>query len=245
MIYHLAVNGVQKEPVSAETLHAMISQGAVSADALCWRDGWTDWRPIAQVFPERFTQIRQTTAPTESSPVQLPSMNPVQEPEAIRNTYLKHEASVQAVGSLYLLGAVLLTLGGALALIGLTTASGAAAKEDPAAPQIVAALFIGLGLLQLRVGLWLRKLNPKARTPATVLSAIGLLGFPIGTLINAYVLYLLRSKKGEMVLSPYYQGVITATPHIKYKTPVIVWVLLGLLVVFLILAISAAAVSAH
>ena len=243
MTFHLAINGVQKEPVSEETLHSLIAQGTVSADALCWRDGWTDWRPIAQAFPERFTQVRQTATSTEPAPVSLPTMTPPQEHEVVRNAYLKHEASVQAVGSLYLLGAVILTLVGTITLAGLATSSGNAAAHDTQATQIGGVLCVGLGLLQLRVGLWLRKLNPKARTPATILSAIGLLGFPIGTLINAYVLYLLRSKKGEMVLSPYYQEVVASTPHIKYKTPVIVWVLLGLLVTLLILGIAAAMIG--
>ena len=245
MTFHIAVNGVQKEPVSEETLHSMITQGSLSADVLCWRDGWADWRPVAQAFPDRFTLVREGVVTTEPAPVQIPTLNPSQEQEAVRNTYLKHEASVQAVGSLYLLGAIILTLAGAATLAGLTAEPGKTSAQDAVTSQVVGVLFIGLGLLQLRVGLWLRKLNPKARTPATVLSAIGLLGFPIGTLVNTYVLYLLRSKKGEMVPSSYYQDVISATPHIKYKTPVIVWVLLGLLVVLLILGISAAAISNH
>jgi hypothetical protein len=48
-----------------------------------------------------------------------------------------------------------------------------------------------------------------------VLSGIGLLGFPIGTLINGYILYLFLSKKGRTVFAPEYQEVIEATPHVS------------------------------
>lgn len=42
-----------------------------------------------------------------------------------------------------------------------------------------------------------------------------------------------------MVFSPQYKEVIRQTPHIKYKTSIIVLVLLGILVLFILIAISA------
>lgn len=86
MTYHLAINGVSQAPVSEETLHAMIAQGYVSADALSWREGWTDWRPVAQVFPDRFTQVRQTLLSAEPAAVRIPMMQPPQEHAGVRNT---------------------------------------------------------------------------------------------------------------------------------------------------------------
>lgn len=87
-------------------------------------------------------------------------------------------------------------------------------------------------------GLW--QLRPWARIVATVLSAIGLIGFPLGTIISAYFLYLLQSKKAAMVFSEDYKRVIAATPHVKYKTSLIAWVLLGLLVALVIVVVIAA-----
>jgi hypothetical protein len=66
-----------------------------------------------------------------------------------------------------------------------------------------------------------------------VLSGLGLLGFPIGTAINAYILYLFLSKKGRTIFAPEYQAVIAATPEVKYRTSILVWIFLALLVALL------------
>jgi hypothetical protein len=81
-----------------------------------------------------------------------------------------------------------------------------------------------------------RRLKPWARIGSGILSGIGLLGFPIGTIINGYILYLLFSKKGSMVFSDEYKRVIQQTPHIKYRTSVIILVALGLLLFLMMLA---------
>ena len=69
-----------------------------------------------------------------------------------------------------------------------------------------------------------------------MLSAIGLLGFPIGTLINGYILYLFLSKKGRTIFAPAYQDVIAATPHVKYRTSIVIWIFLALLVGLILFA---------
>ena len=73
-------------------------------------------------------------------------------------------------------------------------------------------------------------MNSKIKIPATIFSAIGLLSVPIGTLINGYILYLIYSAKGNMVFSEEYRKVIAATPNIKYKTSIIIWIFLGIVV---------------
>lgn len=93
MPYHLTANGVQKESVSEDTLRAMIAQGTISADTLCKRDGWPDWRPVAQVFPERFTQVRQTPLLAEPALPKLAASNPVKEPEPGLDAVYYHEAA--------------------------------------------------------------------------------------------------------------------------------------------------------
>ncbi len=50
-----------------------------------------------------------------------------------------------------------------------------------------------------------RKLAPWARITTIVLAAIGLLGFPVGTLINGYILYLMLSKKGKRIFEDDYR----------------------------------------
>ncbi len=97
------------------------------------------------------------------------------------------------------------------------------------------AVYLGLGLLQGYAGLGLRRLTNSGRVLGIVFGVIGLIGFPIGTLISLYILYLLLSQKGKTVCSEHYRQVVAQTPHIKYKTSMVVWVLLGL--VFLLIAL--------
>lgn len=104
----------------------------------------------------------------------------------------------------------------------------------------VSFIFLLLGAGQLWVGYGLRRLRKWARIPTGILSGLGLLAFPIGTLINAYILYLLFCQKGKMVFSDEYRAVIEQTPHIKYRTSIIVWIVLGLLLLLIAFAIFGA-----
>jgi VIT1/CCC1 family predicted Fe2+/Mn2+ transporter len=167
------------------------------------------------------------------NPVQPP--NPAAEAEEIRRRHLKHEASVKSIGILYFIGAVFIILAGFGAVLD---------KETPPEVRILAAaLLTGLGLFQFWVGTGLRSLKSWARIPTGILSGIGLIGFPIGTIVNAYILYLVFCKKGSTVFSPEYQQVIAATPHIKYKTSIIIWILLAILLALFIFGLLAALLS--
>ena len=56
----------------------------------------------------------------------------------------------------------------------------------------------------------------------------------IGTLINGYIIWLILSKKGRLILSPEYAAIVEATSHIKYRTSIVVWILLGLIVLLVV-----------
>jgi hypothetical protein len=155
----------------------------------------------------------------------------------IRRQYLSHEASVKSMGTLYFLGSIILTISGVMNLLTISSKSGGIFGV------VMAALFLGLAALQFWLGRGLRRLDGGVRIVAIVFAAIGLLGFPIGTLISGYFLYLLVSQKGQMVFSPQYQDIIAATPHVKYKTSVVVWILLGLVVLLVVFGIGAALLS--
>jgi succinate dehydrogenase/fumarate reductase cytochrome b subunit len=107
------------------------------------------------------------------------------------------------------------------------------AKPVTTTTWLTTVFLIVFAFVYFQVGRWLRALNPKARIPATLLSVLGLFGFPVGTLIGLYVLYLLHSKKGVMVFSPEYRQVIEATPQIRYRTSLLAWLFLGLIVLAL------------
>ncbi|TWU49771.1 hypothetical protein [Rubripirellula reticaptiva] len=154
--------------------------------------------------------------------------------EQYRRKYLSHEASIKSMGFIYLLGALFTTPVGLLAMAGSFSI-----RNDPEGMivmAIVGSIYTGIGLLHGFVGYGFRKLKSWARIAGMVTSTMGLIIIPIGTMISAYVLYLLISKKGKVVFSDEYRSVIDQTPHIKYKTSIVVWILLGLIAVFVILA---------
>lgn len=159
---------------------------------------------------------------------------PASDVEGYRRAHLNHEASVKSIGTLYLIGAViLLPLSLGMAFTWFTNPSSPAAL-------VVALLYLAFGLFQGAVGWGVYKLAPWTRIPAVIYSVLGLLWFPIGTLVSAYFLYLLLSEKGRVVFSPEYRRVIEQTPHVKYKTSIVVWVFLGLLLLLVgVIAIAA------
>lgn len=178
-------------------------------------------------------------APVIAQPVGLAQSS---QAEQIRRNHLSHEASIQTIGALFLLGAFFVTLAGVFlisySLYALITG---ALQPDSLLTMLGIGVFeLTLGILQGMTGFALSKLRSGGRVGGIVFSAIGLLGFPIGTLISAYFLYLLASKKGAYIFSDEYKQVIAETPQVKMKTSIIVWIFLALLLVVLgIVAVGA------
>lgn len=165
----------------------------------------------------------------EDNPYLTPSVDvtpPSQQSQAeqIRKSHLKHEASVKSIGTLYLLAAFIFIVAGIILLVN-------GSKDfEPA----VLAFFVLVGGLYLATGIALKRLRKWSRIVATILACVGLLGFPIGTLISAYILYLLLSARGSMVFSPEYKQIIADTPHVKYQSSKAVkWILVIMVLVFL------------
>ena len=152
--------------------------------------------------------------------------------EAARHALLKHEASVKSIGTLYLLGGIFLVV------LGLSSFSTAVYTRNGGG-ILIGALLSAFGALELWLWSGLRKLQRKVRVPAMILAGIGLIGFPVGTIISAYILYLLGSQKGVQVFSDEYAQVIAATPHIKYKLSIVTKVVLVILVVLVAVGVVA------
>ena len=149
--------------------------------------------------------------------------------EIVRKEHLGHEASLRSVGALYYLGTAFL---GCLSIFSLVAAFDG--SESGAGVMVVIAIVYGLFAAgYAAIGRGLRNCSPRVKTAATVFSVIGLLGFPLGTLINAYILYLLHSQKGKVVLSREYQDVVAQTPHLKHKSSIVVWIALALIVLLM------------
>jgi hypothetical protein len=138
--------------------------------------------------------------------------------ESIRNAHLKHETNTKTVGGFFLIGFII----SLLILVELASIS-----VTQAFLPILVVLAICSALLATGIGVY--KLSPWARISGIVLAAIGLLGFPLVTLISIYTLWVLLSKKGRTVFSADYARVIAATPHIRYRTSTGVKIALGIL----------------
>jgi len=264
MDWYYAVGGERKGPVSEEEFRRLVQQGVVTSQTLVWREGMVNWQPhgagavppvlpgaapgsvvctgcgrvlpgseviplggglfCAACKPLAVQRLREGTA----------AMTSVEE---IRNEHLKHEASVKSVGVLYYLG------GGALMVFGIVAAVPGMTSAAGVETIFLSLFFLLLGVGQIWVGAGLRRLRKWARIPTGILSGIGLIGFPLGTLINAYILYLVFSRKGTTVFSDEYRAVIEQTPHIKYRTSILVWILLGILLLLVGFGIFAAVMA--
>jgi len=169
------------------------------------------------------------STPDDYNPFQAPStpFEPIEvegtPAELIRREHLSHEASAKSIGSLYVIG-------GIICLVAAIVPAFVLGAQRAAEVQSLAVLG-GVGVVMCVLATGLYRLQSWARYAAGVFSGIGLLGFPIGTIINAYILYLLFSSKGAMVFSDEYHQVMAQTPHIKYKTSILVKILFVILLV--------------
>jgi len=166
----------------------------------------------------------------DDNPYRAPQANIIpqdSEMEEIRTLHIRHEATIKSIGILYYLGAGLMLIAG----IGMIAA--ALSVADPVSVAIGAGVLL-FGIIQFWVARKLRALSPKAKIPTNILSIIGLAGFPVGTIINLYILYIINSKKGRFILSDEYQEIVDATPDIKHQTSILVWIFFGLIVLVLV-----------
>jgi len=259
MAWYYISDNQQKGPIEQTEFEGLAKQGVITDSTLVWQQGMANWQACRQVSPSVLT-----TPPAPSfAPAQASSSGVVcaqcghsfpldqvikignqyvcagckpiavqklregivnSDVEQLRKEHISHEASVKSIGLLYFLGAAFLLL----AAVGFTAAPSARSG------LAIAALFVGLAALQIWTGVGLRRLRPWARIPSGILSGVGLLAFPIGTLINGYILYLLFSKKGATVFSDEYKQAIEQTPHIKYRTSIVVWIFVVLLLVLVV-----------
>jgi hypothetical protein len=140
---------------------------------------------------------------------------------------------------LYLFGGICMAITGIVAIV----------RPSQDLPLFAGVILIAFSSLQLILGRAIQRLQKTARIVAGVIAIPGLIAFPIGTLINAVVAYLMFSKKGATVFSDDYKRIIAETPHIKYTTSIVVWIVLGIfalvVLVGLVLAVFATFAPKH
>ena len=267
MNWYYAVGTERQGPVAQEEFDRLVQQGVITPATMVWREGMADWQPYSQqqapppagrpaagmlcggcgqsFAPENVVSLGGAFFCAACKPAAVQRMKEgvslhSPEAEATRKEYLNHEASIRSVGFLYCLG------GFAVVLLGLGAGIGGFASkggDGAIVGMVVGVLLCLLGVGQFMVGRGLRKLLPWTRTPTAILSGFGLLGFPVGTLVNGYILYLVLSQKGRMVLSKEYADVVAQTPHIVYKTSIVVKILVGLVLLLILFGVLAAVFS--
>jgi hypothetical protein len=252
MNWYYTLENQQKGPIHQSEFERLGRAGVITNTTLVWREGMANWQGYSEIAvpPNAPLPIRANSGGIICSqcgqvfaldqvvklggayvcagckPIAVQKLQEgvvSSQAEETRKDHIKHEASIKSVGFLYFFGAAFLLLASIPTFIPSSRARG----------SIFAFLFLGLAALQLWAGVGLRRLRPWARIPSGLLSGFGLLAFPLGTLINGYILYLLFSKKGTTIFSDEYRRVIQETPHIKYRTSLLIWILLGLLLLLL------------
>jgi hypothetical protein len=150
----------------------------------------------------------------------------------VRMEHIGREASIQSLGTLYYFAA-------GIAVLGLFVFVSGPGMDEMAGAKVVGVVVAGAVVCAALVvlGRGLRMLKPWTRAPACVLAAIGLLAFPVGTLVNAYILWMLLSAKGRTVLTAEYAEVVDATPDIQYRRSRLLSIVFLLFVAFFVLAL--------
>lgn len=264
MIYWYYSNGNERlGPVDDAEFRRLLGLNVIRPETLVWREGMPGWQPRRAVITvtappgsilcdacggmapdaESFSLSGQTYCasckPQIMQRIHEGKGLPSTRAEELRKAHIKHEASVKSIGLLYYLGGVVLALLGVTQMV-----VGLSGKGQPVG-LVIGVLFLVFSVLEFIGGVGLRRLRPWSRVIAGIVSGFGLLGFPIGTIINAYVLYLVFSKKGAMLFTPEYHAAIAQTPHVRYRTSVAAWVFLGIVVLVIVGLIVAASVGRH
>jgi len=148
--------------------------------------------------------------------------------ESTRRLHINTEATIKSLGTIYIVGGILLVLS-SLRLLSNFQTSGNSVEDSG---FIIGATIPPLILIFL--GFRIRKLKKIAVIIGGLLQIITLFAVPVGTLIGSLIIWTVFNKKGRYVVTPEYKEIIAETPHIKYRTSIITWILLAILILLLI-----------
>ena len=155
--------------------------------------------------------------------------------EALRKKYGSHERQVRAIALLYWLGAG----AGLFSMVAYLFMAARYSGEEFEPAVGVFALVISLPIFGAlgAAAYGLQRLNRPGRILGSVIAFFGLFGFPIGTLINLFILWVLLGKKGSMVFSDEYRAAVASTPHLDYGVSTVTKVFLAILVALILAAV--------
>lgn len=190
-------------------------------------------------------------SPRVSAAAAAPDIDGQSEAERIRRDHIGNEANIKGIGGLVFLGG-LANVGLCFFLASVWMKTGENGRSFALAGLMGGSMVSGG--LQLFGGIQLMRLRVIGRVLATLALVLGFLvsvstaesSFAVGRalgnmLIPVLIISMLWRAKASMVFSDRYRlEVIPATPHVKYRTPRWIWILLGLLLLLLLLVIVGA-----
>lgn len=182
---------------------------------------------------------QQGTVPTPALPA---GKSPISPPDSPLPSPLKRPGLVTLLAVFHFIG------GGLLLLIAIAIGVAAAGESQPLPLAIVSGLFALFAVLHLFCGFGLMKLKPWGRLLQIGLSVVGLLGFPLGTLISILILVymfrpgiaLLFSGRSPETFTPAESQAVHAQASGESAVTVAVVVVAGLLVFIALAGIVAA-----
>ena len=146
-----------------------------------------------------------------------PAFNPYAPPKAdldppvtgtsisARASMLKYEVAIRSEGTVFLFGGLILFAVGSIIL----------AFHRHYWIEGLSALVVAA--LAFWVDYGLQRLRGSARTVGMILAGIGLIGFPVITLVSLHILFVIGNKAARAVFTPDYARIIAATPHINHN----------------------------
>ena len=134
--------------------------------------------------------------------------------EKVRKYCIATETSIKSTGALYIIFGVVSLVGNVS--LGIAVSQNSFFAKFSTIELIILAFIGVVGCFGIVCGIALRRLTVFGRISGTVLSVLGLLAIPIGTIACTYFLYVLWSKQASTVLSLDYKKIIADTPHVRY-----------------------------
>ncbi|MEM6470095.1 MAG: hypothetical protein AAF802_11110 [Planctomycetota bacterium] len=164
--------------------------------------------------------------------------------ETLRRKHLRQETSIRTIGLLHMFGGVMAMLGATLFTISSVFAI-FQGDEGAVLVTLFGVAYGAFGFGSFYTGRGLRRFENTPRTLAIIISVIGLLAIPFGTLINALFLYVLCNRNASVIFSDRYREAVKQTPHVKNRFSfgfvLLVAVLISILIVGVIFVIATVA----
>lgn len=80
-------NGGQYGPAEGDVMRQWVEEGRVTADSLVWQEGWDEWRPAAEIFPQLSPSQPEVAAAVPSETTASPAPDLAQPRQVVDEAY--------------------------------------------------------------------------------------------------------------------------------------------------------------